>query len=78
MERIQLDKKDSGASHKMKHIRIYSEPPKKNNFTETIGGVLLMAVFGIAFFFTLNSSLHKMTVYDCDQGVQAACRELKR
>lgn len=62
----------------MKHIRIYSEPPKKNNFTEAIGGFLLMALFGVAFFFTLNSSLHKMTVYDCEQGVQAACEELRK
>lgn len=62
----------------MKHIRIYSEPPKKNKFTEFFGCLVLMALFGGALFWGIDSSLHKMTTYDCEQGVQAACEDLKK
>ena len=79
MGRIQLDKKDSGASHKMKHIRIYSEPPKKNNFLESLGWLALMALFGGALFWGLDTSLRDMTIHDCEVNkIEAACRDLKK
>ena len=63
---------------KMKHIRIYSEPPKKNKLTEFFGCFALIALFSGVLFWGLDSSFQKMTTYDCEQGVQAACEDLKK
>jgi hypothetical protein len=63
----------------MKHIRLYSEPPKKNKFTEFFGCLALMALFGGALFWGLTTSLEDMTRHDCEVNkIEAACRDLKK
>ena len=63
----------------MKHIRIYSDPPKKNNFLNALGFLALMAVFGGALFWGLTTSLEDMTRHDCEVNkIEAACRDLKK
>ena len=63
----------------MKHIRIYSEPPKKNKLTEFFGCFALMALFGGALFWGLTTSLEDMTRHDCEVNkIEAACRDLRK
>ena len=41
-------------------------------------GIIFAAVISAVGFFALNTVLHDMTVRDCNQGVQAACEDLKK
>lgn len=59
MGRTRLDKKDAGASSKMKTLFLY-------------------AIFGGALFLALNNSLYKMTAIDCNNGIEAACAEIRK
>ena len=40
--------------------------------------VLQYVIFPLALFMTLNSTLTKMTVADCNSGIELACDELKK
>ena len=63
----------------MKHIRIYSDPPKKNKLTEFFGCFALIALFGGALFWGLDTALRDMTIHDCEVNkIEAACRDLKK
>ena len=63
----------------MKHIRIYSGPPKKNKFLESLGCLALMALFGGALFWGLTTSLEDMTRHDCEVNkIEAACEDLRK
>ena len=63
----------------MKHIRVYSEPPKKNNFLNALGCFSLMAIFGGALFWGLTTALEDMTRHDCEVNkIEAACKDLKK
>lgn len=44
---------------------------------KTVTTSLLFAVFGAAFFFTLNSTLDDMTRRDCRAGVHEACQAIQ-
>lgn len=52
-------------------------PPLVNAFRAFAWSALIIAAGGIGFW-VLNTTLHDMTVRDCNLGVQAACEELKR
>ena len=51
--------------------------PVVNIFRAFAWSVFIIAAGGIGFW-VLNTTLHDMTVRDCNLGVQAACEDLKR
>ena len=40
--------------------------------------LFLYAIFGGALFLALNNSLYKMTAIDCNNGIEAACAEIRK
>lgn len=38
---------------------------------------ILFILFGITLYFSMNNALTKMTIADCNYGIQLACEELK-